>query len=186
VTSPTPLSPAEDEVAGALLALSRVFLGLAARSLGGLDEEVTLPQFRTLVVLVSRGPQRIVDLAKELDVTSSTAVRMCNRLERKNLVTRQERDEDRRAAWVVLTPAGRDLIGQAMRARREAIAATVAELCLSRPLAFAAVVNAFVEAAGDEPDPQWWARWEAAGPPATTRPAGGHRDRSGGRPSVTG
>ncbi|XVU23002.1 MarR family transcriptional regulator [Actinoplanes sp. CA-054009] len=73
------LSPGEDEVVGALLALSRAFVAEIARSLSGLDEDVTLPQFRTLVVLVSQGPQRIVDLANELTVTSSTAVRMCCR-----------------------------------------------------------------------------------------------------------
>ena len=74
ISTPTPLSPAEDEVVGALMALSRVFVAETARSLSKLDEDVTLPQFRTLVVLVSRGPQRVVDLAQELAVTSSTAV----------------------------------------------------------------------------------------------------------------
>ena len=52
-------------------------------------EEVTLPQYRALVVLASRGPQRIVDLAGFLDVTASTATRMCDRLVRKGLVRRQ-------------------------------------------------------------------------------------------------
>jgi DNA-binding MarR family transcriptional regulator len=80
-------------VVGALLALSRAFVAETARSLSGLDDDVTLAQFRTLVVLVSRGPQRIVDLAQELAVTSSTAVRMTNRLVRRSLVARQERPE---------------------------------------------------------------------------------------------
>lgn len=165
--SETPLSVSEDEVVGALLALSRVFVGLAARSLGDRDEEVTLAQFRTLVVLVSRGPQRIVDLAEELAVTSSTAVRMCNRLVRKGLVARQERPEDRRAAWMTLTPAGRELVGEVTRRRRDTIAALVADVSLTRPLAFAAVLNALVEAAGEPSDPEWQRRWaNAAGEPA--------------------
>ncbi|XVV10116.1 MarR family winged helix-turn-helix transcriptional regulator [Actinoplanes sp. CA-131856] len=100
MTSETTLSPGEDEVVGALLALSRAFVAETARSLSGLDEDVTLPQFRTLVVLVSQGPQRIVDLANELTVTSSTAVRMCQRLVRKGLVVREERPHDRRTAWI--------------------------------------------------------------------------------------
>lgn len=166
------LSAAEDEVVGALLALSRAFIGVAARSLAALDEDVTLPQFRTLVVLVSRGPQRIVDLAQELQVTSSTAVRMCNRLVRKGLVAREERQEDRRAAWIVLTPYGHELVGQVMRIRREAIAAMIGELSLTRPMAFVSVLNAVVEAAGEEPDAQWWARWESLADPALTGPAG--------------
>lgn len=153
------LSESEDEVVGALVALSRVFVGLAARSLAGMDEDVTLPQFRALVLLVSRGPQRVADLALELGVTSSTATRLCNRLVGKKLVVREERPEDRRAAWIVLTETGRDLIGEVMLRRREAIASLVAELSLTRPLAFASVVNSLVEAAGELPDAQWQRRW---------------------------
>lgn len=159
MTPQTPLSPAEDEVVGALLALSRVFVAETARSLSSLDEDVTLPQFRTLVVLVSRGPQRVADLAQELAVTSSTAVRMCNRLVRKGLVVREARADDRRVAWITLTPAGRDLAGQATLRRRALIAALIAELSLTRPLALAAVLNAIVEAAGEVPDAVWWQRW---------------------------
>jgi hypothetical protein len=131
VTSLPELSDDEHQVVGALLSLSRVFSAVTARELGGLDEEVTLPQFRTLVVLVSRGPQRVGDLAQELTVTSSTAVRMCNRLVRKGLVEREERPEDRRAAWITLT----------------------------RPLAFASTLTALVEAAGEVSDAHWWRLW---------------------------
>jgi DNA-binding MarR family transcriptional regulator len=158
----TPLSSDEEEVVGALLALSRVFVAETARSLSGLDEDVTLPQFRTLVVLVSRGPQRVADLARELDVTSSTAVRMCNRLVRKGLVARRERPDDRRVAWITLTAAGRDLVGDATRRRREGLAALVAELPMARPLTLASVLNAIVEVAGEVPDRQWWHRWQSA------------------------
>ncbi len=168
------LSAGEDEVVGALLALSRVFVGLAARSLADLDEDVTLPQFRTLVVLVSRGPQRIVDLADELAVTSSTATRMCNRLVRKGLVARQERADDRRAAWVTLTAAGADLVGEVMLRRRESIGALVADLSLTRPLAFAAVLNALVEEAGDLSDAEWRKRWAQ-----TPRAGDGEAGRAG-------
>jgi len=162
VTSETTLSPGEDEVVGALLALSRAFVGVTARTLSGLDEDVTLAQFRTLVFLVSRGPQRVVDLAQELTVTSSTAVRMCNRLVRKGLVAREERPDDRRAAWITLTPAGRELVGEVMRRRREALATVIADLSLTRPLAFASVLNALVEAVGEVPDAQWWQQWQQA------------------------
>lgn len=155
---------AEAEVVDALLATSRVFVGLAARSLSGIGEDVTLAQFRTLVVLVSRGPQRVIDLAQELAVTSSTATRMCNRLVGKGLVARRERVDDRRASWVTLTAAGRDLIGEVMRHRRTAIAALVSDLSLTRPVAFAAVLHALVEAAGEVPDAQWWRKWSESVP----------------------
>jgi DNA-binding MarR family transcriptional regulator len=154
----------EPEITDALLALSRVFVGIAARSIGGLDEDVTLPQFRTLVVLASRGPQRAVDLADELEVTPSTATRMCDRLIRKGLAARHERAEDRRAAWVAVTAAGRDLVGEVMRRRREEIAGLVSKISPTHPPAFVSALNALVEAAGELPEAQWWQRWSASVP----------------------
>lgn len=148
---------------GALLALSRALVGLAARSLADLDEDVTLQQYRTLVFLVSYGPLRVVDLAHELNVTSSTATRLCARLERKHLVARQERPDDRRAAWITLTGSGRELVGAVMRRRRDILSEMIAELSLTRPLALAATLNALVEASGELPDSQWWHRLGAAG-----------------------
>jgi DNA-binding MarR family transcriptional regulator len=149
------LDAVEADVTDALLALSRVFVGLAARTLAQIDEDVTLPQYRVLVLLVSHGPQRVIDLAQELEVTSSTATRMCNRLARKGLAERQVRADDRRASWIGLTPAGRDLVDEVMRRRREAIAGLVQEVPITRPVAFAGVVHAFVEAAGEVSAAQW-------------------------------
>ena len=58
--SPVHEAPSHDELVDALLSASRVMVGLAARSVADLDSEVTLPQYRALVVLASRGPQRVV------------------------------------------------------------------------------------------------------------------------------
>lgn len=161
---------AEDEVTDALLALSRVFVGLAANSLAQLDEDVTLSQFRALVLLVSRGPQRVIDLATALSVRSSAATRLCDRLIRKGLAARYTRHEDRRAAWVALTPAGRELIGTVMQHRRTAIAALVQEVSMTRPLTFASVLHALVEAADEPTAAQWWQRWETSAPHSPTEP----------------
>ena len=46
-------------------------------------EEVTLTQYRTLVVLASRGPQGLAGLADAVGVTPATATRMCDRLVKK-------------------------------------------------------------------------------------------------------
>src|SRR3954452_10273924 len=87
---------ARDELVDALLSASRAMVALAARSLAGLDADVTLPQFRALVVLAARGPQRAVDIATELGVNPSTGTRMCDRLVRKGLVRRTRTAGDRR------------------------------------------------------------------------------------------
>jgi DNA-binding MarR family transcriptional regulator len=142
-----------------LLSLSRLMVGLAARTLGELNIDVTLTQYRVLIVLASRGPQRTVDLAEELGVQSSTVTRMCDRLIRKELVRRRQRPEDRRVAWLGLTEGGKELVGETMQRRRNEIARLVREVAVPQPEAVAAALTALVIAAGETPDPQWWDRW---------------------------
>jgi hypothetical protein len=50
----------------------------------------------------------------------------------------------------------------ATRRRRDGLAELVAALSIARPLAFASILTAMVEAAGEVPDPQWWQRWRDA------------------------
>jgi DNA-binding MarR family transcriptional regulator len=95
-----------DALVDAVLGASRALVGVAARSLSTVAEDVTLAQYRALVVLASRGPQRLADLATALVVEPSTATRMCDRLVRKRLVARRRSSEDRRAVRVSLTPSG--------------------------------------------------------------------------------
>jgi DNA-binding MarR family transcriptional regulator len=156
-------------VTDGLLGTSRVLVALAARSLGQLDADVTLVEYRALVVLASRGPQRTVDLATELEVAPSTVTRMCDRLVRKDLVRRYRRVEDRRATWVGLTEVGRDLVGEVMRSRRWAIGQLLRAVPVADPGALAEVLEAFVHAAGELPESQWWRRWRvSATPPPDT------------------
>lgn len=160
------------EVADALLATSRVLVALAARSIAQVDAEVTLVQFRALMVLASRGPQRTVDLAVELEVAPSTVTRMCDRLVRRELVRRYRRMEDRRATWVGLTETGRLLVGQVMRHRQRAIEEMVRATPVADPRPLVAALNAFVRAAGEIPEAQWWGRWRVStAPPPDTATA---------------
>ena len=55
---------------------SRAFVGLTARALAAVDGDVTLPQFRAMVVIAVRGPQRVSDITDEVQVNPSTATRM--------------------------------------------------------------------------------------------------------------
>lgn len=144
------------------MSISRVLIGLTARTLAERNVDVTLSQYRALVVLASRGPQRTMDLAVELGVQSSTATRMCDRLIRKGLVRRFQRPDDRRVSWLGLTGEGKDLVGQTMRQRRAAIAELVDAVALPEPATLAASLTALVIAAGEIPDPQWWDHWAAS------------------------
>ena len=64
----------------AVLRASRALVAVAARSIAQAGDSVTLPQYRALVALAARGPQRVTDLAEELGVHPSSATRMCDRL----------------------------------------------------------------------------------------------------------
>ena len=90
--APPPEVPNDEEVIGAIILASRVMVAIAVRSLAGNPDDVTLPQYRTLVELTFGGPRRLADLADALSVSPSTATRMCDRLVRKELVSRT-RDE---------------------------------------------------------------------------------------------
>jgi hypothetical protein len=64
--------PGVDSATERLVSASRALVAIAARSLGRVEDQVTLPQYRALVVLSTRGALRPVDLAEALDVMPST------------------------------------------------------------------------------------------------------------------
>jgi DNA-binding MarR family transcriptional regulator len=138
-----------------LLSLSRVLVGLAARTLGEIGAEVTLSQYRALVLLAVRGRQRTGDLAAELGVQSSTVTRLCDRLIRRGLIERVRQPDDRRVAWLDLTGEGAGLVADTMAHRRAAIAELVSSAELEQPAGLAPVLDALVEAAGETTDPDW-------------------------------
>src|ERR1700733_5926810 len=117
-------------------------------SLGAAAEDTTIAQYRALVVLASRGPQRMVDLAAALAVTPSTAGRMSDRLVRKGLIRRQRARADRRVVQVSIPPAGRQVVDQATARRRELIAGILANLPARQLPAIADALHAFARAAG--------------------------------------
>jgi DNA-binding MarR family transcriptional regulator len=157
----TSVSAVNEDAVRALMLASRAFVGLTARSLAGIDGDVTLPQFRALVVLAVRGPQRSIDIAEELRVNPSTGTRMCDRLVRKGLVRRTRSSSDRRVVRLRLTKAGHDIVEQVMGRRRaelERLVAATAELW--KP-AVTKALCAFAEAAGEPDEQDWWLGWAA-------------------------
>jgi DNA-binding MarR family transcriptional regulator len=149
---------ADPAVVDSLLALSRLLVGLTARTLGEFGAEVTLSQYRALVLLAVRGRQRTGDLAAELGVQSSTVTRLCDRLIRRGLIERVRQQDDRRVAWLDLTGDGAGLVAGTMAHRRAAIAELVSAAGLGQDTALVAALDALVEVAGETTDPDWLAR----------------------------
>ena len=145
-----------------MLGSSRALVAVAARSLATVAEDVTLAQYRVLVELASRGPQRLADLAVALRVDRSTATRMSDRLARKHLVRRRRVASDRRGVQVSLAPAGRDLIAEVSRRRRAEIARIVRRMPAADKQAVVAALQAFADAAGEVPEQDWSLGWDLA------------------------
>jgi len=145
-----------DEAAvDAVLTASRTLVAVATQSLGAAADETTIAQYRALVVLASRGPQRMVDLAGALGVSPSTAGRMSDRLVRKGLIRRHRARSDRREVQVSITAAGREVVDQATARRRELLAGILSRLPARRQAAVAAALRAFAAAAGEVPESKW-------------------------------
>ncbi len=146
---------ADPAAVDAVLTASRAMVAVATRSLGAAAEDTTIAQYRALVVLASRGSQRIAGLAEALDVAPSTAGRMCDRLVRKGLAHRHRARGDRRVVMVSVTPAGRQVVDEATRRRRALIAEILSRLPASAQRGVAEAFREFADAAGEMPDSQW-------------------------------
>jgi DNA-binding MarR family transcriptional regulator len=158
----TPAAAQDDQLVDAVLGASRALVAVAARSLGDLAEDVTLAQYRVLVELAARGPQRVAELAGVLGVERSTATRMCDRLVRKRLIHRRRESRDRRAVQVALTGGGRSLVDRVTRRRREEISRILERLAPRDRAAVRRALRAFADAAGTVPEQDWSLGWNLA------------------------
>jgi DNA-binding MarR family transcriptional regulator len=138
-----------DELVTAVLTASRALVGVSARSLAEVEDTVTITQFRTLVVLDNLGHINLLALAEELDVNSSTAMRMIDRLLVAGLVTRQENPDNRREVLLGLTADGARLVETVTRRRRSEIAKIVTAMPPERRTELVTALHSFADAASE-------------------------------------
>ena len=149
----------DDALVDAALRASRVLVGVAARSLAVLDDDVTLPQYRALVVLASRGPLNPGALAELLGVHPSTVTRLCDRLIARKLVSRRESAASRREVTVALTARGRAVVDAVTAARREELRAVLAAVPARERAPVVAALTRLGDAAGEPADAAWPLGW---------------------------
>jgi DNA-binding MarR family transcriptional regulator len=149
-----------DSVIDSVLSASRVLVAVAARSLSDIGEDVTLTQYRTLVVLASRGSQNMAALAEAVDVTPATATRMCDRLVRKKLIVRRSERGDRRQVRLVLSQSGLELVARVTDRRRREIERIVATVPEEERDVLIHALNKFAAAAGEVPEQDWSTGWD--------------------------
>ena len=139
-----------DAVTDAVLLASRVLVAVASRSIAAVDNSVTLPQFRALVVL-DTGERTVGELARELRVQPSSATRLCDRLVGKQLIERAVDPDNRREVTLALLAQGRDLVQRATAVRRREIAAILQRVAPRQRAAIVKALTEFCDAAGESP-----------------------------------
>jgi len=143
-----------DDAAASVLTASRALLAVVARSVAPILDQVTVPQFRVLVLLSNAdGPVRHGDLAAALDVHSTTFTRTIDRMVSGGWVERRPNPDSRRETLISATAAGVDLVREVTEARRREIRAILAALPARERAAVGAALAAFAEAAGEHPAP---------------------------------
>lgn len=136
----------------AVLQASRALVGIAASSIAGVAEVVTVPQFRVLVMVYTRGPLNLAAVAADLDVNPSNASRTCDKLIKAELLDRAVSAHDRRHITLTLTTAGRRLVEKVIARRRSAIEKVLRAMSPSQRDALAGSLSDFAEAAGEPVD----------------------------------
>lgn len=151
--------PVVDPVIDAVLHASRALVAVAARSIAAVAEDVTLPQYRVLVLLAGHSPQGVAELATSIDVSPSTVTRMCDRLVGKGLVRRRVSSTDRRQVQLGLTAEGRGVVQKVTDHRRTEIARIVQALPHSQRSQLVNALEIFANSAGELSDEDWTAGW---------------------------
>jgi DNA-binding MarR family transcriptional regulator len=140
-----------DAITDAVLTASRLLVAVSARSIAAVDESITLPQFRLLVVLSTQGAVKLMQVADQLGVAPSTATRMIDRLLNAGLVNREINPHSRREIVVSLSQAGQAVVRQVTQRRRRDIARIVAHMPEQHRQGLVEVLEAFSEAGGEPP-----------------------------------
>lgn len=140
-----------DMITDSLLTASRLLVGISANSIAAVDDTITIPQFRTLVILSNRGPVNLATLATLLGVQPSATGRMVDRLVSAGLIDRLPHPTSRRELLASLTKRGREVVAKVTANRRSEIARIVEKMPVAERHGLVRALTAFT-AAGGEPD----------------------------------
>jgi len=138
-----------DTLTDAVLTASRLLVALSARSIASVDESITIPQFRLLIVLHTHGPLKLTKLAEHLAVNPSTATRMVDRLIATGMISREANPASRRELVVSLTDTGSGVVREVTQRRRAEIARVVEQMPATSRRGLVRALTAFTVAGGE-------------------------------------
>jgi DNA-binding MarR family transcriptional regulator len=126
-----------------------VFRTLTVQSLRDCDElGITLPQLQGLTSIAERGHCTVGELAERLGVTHVAAVKLVERLLRKELVTRTQSETDHRQSLLRVTEAGRRLVLAVRSERTQRLAVVLEQMSPEERMGLIRGLERFVAATG--------------------------------------
>ena len=143
----------------AVMTAARVLVAVIASSVADVEDRVSLPQLRVLVMLATRGPLNLVAVAESLGVHPSNATRAVERLVVAGFVDRRDVPADRRNVSLTLTETGSALVDSVFAHRRAAIKKVIQRMPPAKRKALPGALESFAAAAGEVPEPTGDMRW---------------------------
>lgn len=144
----------------AMMQAARALIGIAAQSVTEVEDQVTLPQLRVLVLIESRGTLNLNRLAEAMGIHPSNATRACDRLVAAGLLLRRESTTDRRNLVLELTDRGKDLVDSVIAHRRAAVADVLSHVPERRRRGLETAMSDFANGAGESfTDNAWKLGW---------------------------
>jgi DNA-binding MarR family transcriptional regulator len=111
-----------DELSDAIVAASRALLEVSMEIMESVAPDLSFADLQVLTMLDRLGPQRLIDIAAALDVSSTSATRLADRLTEQHMVDRVRQSGDRREIRLGLSPDGAELVAAVRRRRRRVVA----------------------------------------------------------------
>jgi len=142
--------PDREAATDALMATSRLMTAVVARTFADIDESITVPQFRVLVMLYYENPLNLGAIAEGLAINPSNASRACDKLVAAGLVRREDDDRDRRNLAISLTTKGQRHLDSLMASRRRLLDDLVAEMGPTDQRRLAKGLSALLAVLGDD------------------------------------
>ncbi len=148
--------PVTDDQVQAVMVAAQALVGVAAQGVAEVEDRVTLPQLRVLMLVATRGGLNLGALAEAMGVHPSNASRACDRLVDAGLLRRTEAALDRRNLMLELTDEGHSLIDELIDHRRTAIAAILGQMPETRRRTLASALGSFAHATGENHSGSAW------------------------------
>ncbi|MDQ6659017.1 MAG: MarR family transcriptional regulator [Actinomycetota bacterium] len=144
----------------AVMEAAKLLMATVASSVAQVEDRVSLPQLRVLVMLDTQVSLNLVAVADALGVHPSNATRAVERLVVAGLIDRRDVPTDRRNVSLTLTREGQALVDSVFAHRRAVIRRVLDRMPDSRRRALPVALESFVAAAqevleADARPPQW-------------------------------